>query len=221
MAGKEKKSTGKNSKTINAIICDVEKGKILTELLERVFSDNNEITRADVCSFLRVGEEQSRKYERGKDTISPEKSMQLRAFFTVYGYDSLADEFIRRLREVEDELMPTYMSDHRVLIFKDSEGRGSHMGYFLHNLREHLGGGNLFSYEGFSNHLEKNRAEQEQKNRKSSQRITPEQLRALAEIKDDDEPTKEERDLLIKIIRFSGVSLQEWRYVFADDVLSV
>ena len=221
MAGKAKRPTGKNSKTINAIICDVEKGKVLTELLERVFSHNEELTRMDVCHVVRVGEEQIRKYERGKDTISPEKAMLFRVFFSRHDHAPLADEFIRRMREIEDDLMAIYTNDSSILVFKDSEGGGSHMGYFVHNLQMHLGRDKPLSYEEFSEHIDKNRAQKEQKNRKSSQQVTPEQLRGLAEFKSDDSPTKDERDTLIKIIRFSGVPLKEWRYVFAGDVLSV
>ena len=218
MVGKGKKSTGKNSKTISTIIFDVERGKVLKESLERVYSDDKELTRKYFCLFLGVGEEQMRKYERGKDTISQEKLMLLQALFIRHGYDSLADEFIGRMREIEDVLGKIYTNEDFTETLKDSEGRGFHIGDFLRNLREHLGG---LSHEGFSDRLEKNRAEQEQKNRKSSQRITPEQLRALAEFKNEDELTKEDRELLIKIIRFSGVPLKEWRYVFAGDVVSV
>ena len=218
MVGKGKKPTGKNSKTFPASVFDVEIGKILRELLERVSSDDKGLTRADICLFLGVGEEQFRKYERGKDTISTDKLMLFRTFLIWHGYDSLADELIRRVRKAEDDLMELYTyiytKDSSTETLKDIERRDFHTGDLLRNLREHLGG---LSDEGLSDHFEKNRAEQEQTNRKSSQRITPEQLRTLAEIKNVDELTKEERDLLLKIIRFSGVPLQEWRYILADD----
>ena len=228
MAGRAKKPIGKNPKTINDSIFDVERGEVLRESLEHFFSHHKELTRTDFCCVLGVSEEQLRKYERGKDTIPPGKLMRARRFFLRYGGASLADEFIRRMREVEDELMMAIytndatetLKDSEGVTLKDSERRGSQAGYFLLSLRMYHGRGKIWSYEDFSAHLEKNRAEQEQKNRKSSQRITPEQLRALAEI-NEDELTKKERDLLIKIIRFSGVPLKEWRYVFADDVIDL